>query len=43
MTAATTYQDWLEVVRNVVPAEDDRREVLAGTAERVYRLPASSA
>ena len=43
MTAATTYQDWLEVVRNVVPAEDDRREVMAGTAERVYRLPASSA
>jgi L-fuconolactonase len=42
MTAATTYSDWLEVVSEVVPAEDDRQEVLAGTAERVYRLPASS-
>ena len=40
MTAATTYSDWLEVVSNVVSAEEDRREVLAGTAERVYRLPA---
>jgi len=40
MTAATTYSDWLDVVTEVVPAEDDRQEVLAGTAERVYRLPA---
>jgi L-fuconolactonase len=39
MTAATTYPEWLEVVSNVVPAEDDRRQVLAGTAERMYRLP----
>ena len=42
MTAATTYPEWLAVVSNAVPAEDDRGEVLAGTAERVYRLPASS-
>lgn len=42
MTAATTYPEWLEVVSNVVPVEGDRREVLAGTAERVYRLRASS-
>ena len=42
MTAATRYSDWLEVVSKAVPAEDDRREVLAGTAERVYMLPASS-
>jgi L-fuconolactonase len=42
MTAATTYSDWLEVVSTVVPADDDRRQVLAGTAERVYRLRASS-
>jgi predicted TIM-barrel fold metal-dependent hydrolase len=40
MTAATTYSDWLQVVGTVVRAEDDRREVLAGTAERVYQLPA---
>ena len=42
MTTATTYSDWLHLVSQVVPAEDDRREVLASTAERVYRLPASA-
>jgi L-fuconolactonase len=41
MTTATTYSDWLDLVISLVPAEDDRRAVLAGTAERAYNLLAS--
>jgi L-fuconolactonase len=41
MTTATTYHDWLEVVTKLVPGEDDRQAVFAGTAEQVYRLPVS--
>jgi L-fuconolactonase len=43
MTTATTYHDWLEVVTNLVPGEDDRQAVFAGTAKQVYRLPVSPA
>jgi L-fuconolactonase len=41
MTTAATYSDWLDLVISLVPAEDDRRAVLAGTAERAYNLLAS--
>jgi L-fuconolactonase len=37
-TGAATYAEWLELVTRLVPGEDERRAVLAGTAERVYRL-----
>jgi L-fuconolactonase len=42
MTTAATYSDWLDLVVSLVPGEDDRRAVLAGTAERVYNLLASA-
>jgi predicted TIM-barrel fold metal-dependent hydrolase len=42
MTLAETYSDWLDLVVSLVPGEDDRRAVLAGTAERVYQLSASA-
>jgi predicted TIM-barrel fold metal-dependent hydrolase len=42
MTLAATYSDWLDLIVSLVPAEDDRRAVLAGTAERVYQLSAST-
>ena len=42
MTTATTYSEWLNLVVSLVPGEDDRRAVLAGTAERVYNLSASA-
>jgi predicted TIM-barrel fold metal-dependent hydrolase len=41
MTTATTYSEWLDLVTRLVPAAGDRRAVLAGTAERVYRLSAA--
>ena len=41
MTLAASYSDWLDLVVSLVPGEDDRRAVLAGTAERVYGLSAS--
>ena len=34
---AATYSEWLDLVTRLVPGEDERRAVLAGTAERVYR------
>ena len=37
-TGAASYSEWLDLVTRLVPAEDERRAVLAGTAERVYRL-----
>ena len=39
---SATYSEWLDLVTRVVPEEDERRAVLAGTAERVYRLLASA-
>ena len=42
MTLAASYSDWLDLVVSLVPGEDDRRAVLAGTAERVYELSASA-
>lgn len=42
MTAAATYSEWLDLVIRLVPGEDERRAVMAGTAERVYRLSASA-
>lgn len=42
MTLAATYSDWMALVLSLVPREGDRRAVLAGTAERVYGLPASA-
>ena len=42
MTAAATYSEWLDVVIRLVPGEDERRAVMAGTAERVYELSASA-
>jgi L-fuconolactonase len=42
MTTAATYSDWLDLVISLVPGEDDRRAVLAGTAEHVYHLLASA-
>ena len=42
MTLAASYSDWLELVVSLVPGEDDRRAVLAWTAERVYELSASA-
>jgi L-fuconolactonase len=41
MTTATTYSEWLDLVTSLVPGTDERRAVLAGTAERVYRLSAA--
>ena len=41
MTTAATYSEWLDLVIRLVPGEDERRAVLAGTAERVYELSAS--
>lgn len=38
MTLAAKYSDWLDLVVSLVPGEDDRLAVLAGTAERVYDL-----
>jgi L-fuconolactonase len=43
MTLAAAYSDWLDLVRSLVPREDDRRAVLSGTAERVYGLSAVAA
>lgn len=42
MTLAAKYSDWLDLVVSLVPGEDDRRAVLAGTAERVYDLSAKA-
>jgi L-fuconolactonase len=42
MTLAARYSDWLDLVVSLVPGEDERRAVLAGTAERVYELSASA-
>jgi L-fuconolactonase len=42
MTLAASYSDWLDLVVSLVPGEDDRRAVLAGTAEQVYALSASA-
>jgi L-fuconolactonase len=42
MTTAATYSEWLDLVIRLVPREDERRAVLAGTAERVYELSASA-
>ena len=41
MTTAATYSEWLDLVTRLVPGEDERRAVMAGTAERVYRAFAS--
>ena len=41
MTTAATYAEWLDLVIRLVPGEDGRRAVLAGTAERMYGLSAS--
>ena len=35
---SATYSEWLDLVTCVVPGEDERRAVLAGTAERIYQL-----
>jgi L-fuconolactonase len=43
MTLAATYSDWLDLVLSLVPGDNDRRAVLAGTAERVYNLSSSTA
>ena len=43
MTTNTTYSEWLDVVLRLVPGEDERRAVMAGTAERVYGLSPSVA
>jgi predicted TIM-barrel fold metal-dependent hydrolase len=42
MTKATTYSEWLDLVTSLVSREDERRAVLAGTAERVYNLPSAT-
>jgi predicted TIM-barrel fold metal-dependent hydrolase len=42
MTTAGTYLEWLDVVIRLVPGEDERRAVMAETAERVYELSASA-
>ena len=42
MTTATTYAEWLDLVTGLVSREDERRAVLAGTAERVYNLPSAT-
>jgi L-fuconolactonase len=42
MTTATTYSEWLDLVTSLVSREDERRAVLAGTAERVYNLPSAT-
>jgi len=42
MTTAGTYSEWLDLVIRLVPDENDRRAVMAGTAERVYELTASA-
>jgi L-fuconolactonase len=42
MTTAATYSEWLDLVVSLVPGEDERRAVLAGTAERVYELSAAA-
>ena len=43
MTTAATYSEWLNLVTRLVPGEDERRAVLAGTAERVYQLSPAAA
>jgi predicted TIM-barrel fold metal-dependent hydrolase len=43
MTTAGTYSEWLDLFISLVPGEDERRAVMAGTAERVYELSASAA
>ena len=43
MTTAATYSDWLDLVTRLLSGEDERRAVMAGTAERVYELSASTA
>ncbi len=35
---SATYSEWLDLVTRLVPGEDERRAVLAGTADRVYQL-----
>ncbi len=42
MTLAATYSDWLDFVISLVPGEDERRAVLAGTAERVDNLSSAT-
>jgi L-fuconolactonase len=42
MTTAATYSDWLDLVTRLLSGEDERRAVMAGTAERVYELSAST-
>jgi L-fuconolactonase len=42
MTTAATYSEWLDLVIGLVPGEDERRAVMAGTAERVYELSDSA-
>jgi predicted TIM-barrel fold metal-dependent hydrolase len=42
MTTAGTYSEWLDLVIRLLPGEDERRAVMAETAERVYELPASA-
>jgi L-fuconolactonase len=42
MTLAAAYSDWLDLVVSLVPGEDERRAVMAGTAERVYEISASA-
>jgi len=42
MTTAATYSDWLDLVTRLLSGEDERRAVMAGTAERVYELSASA-
>jgi L-fuconolactonase len=43
MTTASTYAEWLDLVTRLVPGQNERRAVLAGTAERVYQLSAPTA
>ena len=40
VTTAATYSEWLDLVTRLVPGADERRAVLAGTADRVYGLSA---
>ena len=42
MTTAATYSEWLDIVISLVPGEEERRAVLAGTAERVYNLSSAT-
>jgi L-fuconolactonase len=42
MTTAASYLEWLDLVISLVPGEDERRAVLAGTAERVYNLSSAT-